>query len=423
MSNQKDEDDLDLQENEETGAEDENDESESEELFSCKYCEYRTRNISVLDEHIISHGEALLEDSFEEDDFEATKEEKHVSPKFKTSPFSNEGSSSPQAIYSLKPQTKRMKQSLPAFYEEFKNKMDKRAFVCPYCGYQSMKKLDMSRHLEIHSNPIELPVYACAECAYTTRRKCDMPKHLLTHCKDGSVFMYTCPHCPYATKRKGDLPKHMICHSKEENVDLFSCNRCSYSSKRQADVKKHQLSHNCTGERDKILYNCTECGYTSKRLNDLHKHVVLHCDKAVKGIMKCPKCDYATHVSNHFAKHVLSNCRVTDMGVAIFPKDSETMQDYIVLDEDELQLYQLDKEAIASVQILEKDQQELRSTKKRKRSKDNDFISTEQADLDNYYIENTETLEANLLDNVNSHDEHSKVVVLTGYEDHEKADS
>jgi len=85
------------------------------------------------------------------------------------------------------------KQRLPAFFEEYADKLNKKVFVCPFCGYQSMKKSDLNKHLTGHTQPVEIPIYACAECTYTTRRKCDMSKHLLTHCENDTgknLYLY-----------------------------------------------------------------------------------------------------------------------------------------------------------------------------------------------------------------------------------------
>lgn len=192
---------LSHEEDEEIGGEDESGDEISD-FFPCKYCDYQSTNIDELDEHIVTHDEAILEDDFD-DEIEANQNVGNEPFHISTSPVKND--SSDDAL-SLEPPLKKIKQELPAFYDEFKGKPEKRVFVCPYCGYQSMKKQDMTKHVKVHNAPVEVPIYACAECPYTTRRKCDMPKHLLTHCKDGSVTMYKCDYCPYATKRKGDLP-------------------------------------------------------------------------------------------------------------------------------------------------------------------------------------------------------------------------
>lgn len=57
---------LALGEDEELGAEDElvlELDDEDVQVFSCKYCEFETESVEDLDEHIIKHDEAILENS------------------------------------------------------------------------------------------------------------------------------------------------------------------------------------------------------------------------------------------------------------------------------------------------------------------------------------------------------------------------
>ncbi|KAL1490354.1 hypothetical protein ABEB36_013065 [Hypothenemus hampei] len=364
---------------------------EEEEAYSCKYCEYVAPTVEDLDDHIITHDEAITEDSENSESevlFEEGSEnsEEVQSASEESSPVNYDADDS-RFILGYEPPGRKPKQRLPAFYSEFVDKPDKRVFVCPFCGYQTMKKTDLNRHLKGHQEPVELPLYICSECPYTTRRKYDMPKHLLTHCKNGTVPMYSCNDCSYITKRKGDLVKHMLCHGKPNTV--HHCTQCPYTSKRQGDLKKHIASHENDSNKERVL-NCSECGYTSKRLNDLHKHVVLHCDRTVKGAFKCPKCDYASLASSPFARHVLSNCKLRDMAVSIFPKEN-SMQEYIVLDEEELHLYDMEKE-------------ELKVDGSRKRGNDG-------KEDNNFGNEEKRVRYNDVQDN--------KVVVVTGYEENE----
>ncbi|CAG9767906.1 unnamed protein product [Ceutorhynchus assimilis] len=269
-------------------AEESADEDE-EGIFDCKYCKFQTKNIEELDEHIIGHEEIEEEESAEEDGGDLPEQEK-----------------SENATEFPIPQEH---QKYPTFYEEFRNKPVKNIFACPFCGYQSMKKLDMNQHIRDHRSPVELPVYSCSECFYTTFRKFDMPKHLLTHCDN--YPKYECKECPYATKRKSDLNKHIIGHTtKTLSKRLFPCHMCSYSTTRRGDLKRHLLSHQVN--KSLFIFNCTECGYSAKRLNDLNKHMALHCDRTVEGILKCPKCDYATIKASPFARHILSQCQTRE---------------------------------------------------------------------------------------------------------------
>lgn len=48
--------------------EEEEEEDEEREMFACKYCDFETVDVDQLDEHIVIHEEAFLEDELVSDD-------------------------------------------------------------------------------------------------------------------------------------------------------------------------------------------------------------------------------------------------------------------------------------------------------------------------------------------------------------------
>ncbi|KAF7269074.1 uncharacterized protein LOC143202440 [Rhynchophorus ferrugineus] len=315
--------------------EEDEDDTDQGDVFRCKYCEFQTENIDELDEHIINHDEAILEDNNDAcDALEHQEDDQVFSLKKVRAPYKK------KEPFSVKPPRVKLSKLLSE-----PGGGNRTIFVCPYCSMQTTKKSEMTQHLQDHTSPVELPIYACSECPYATRRKCDMPKHLLTHCEDGNVPMYKCPQCTYATKRKGDLPKHLLCHKKPELDELYTCTLCPYSTKRKGDLKKHLMSHESDSYlgKDGSTYNCTECGYTSRRLNDLHKHVILHRDKQDSKNLKCIKCQFSTTMSNLFARHVLSNCSKREVDKLNYTKETRT-SDYIVLQGEPVSIFDLKRD-------------------------------------------------------------------------------
>lgn len=185
-----------LKEEDPIGIEEDEDDTDQGDVFSCKYCEFRTDNIDELDEHIIDHDEAILEDNIEEygateqhDDEQVLSSKKVRAPYKKKEPFSVKVKiyltclCNFNTIFLVILQPPRVKLSKLLSEPGGGNRT---IFVCPYCSMQTTKKSEMTQHLQDHTSPVELPIYACSECPYATRRKCDMPKHLLTHCEDGN---------------------------------------------------------------------------------------------------------------------------------------------------------------------------------------------------------------------------------------------
>ncbi|XP_066251028.1 zinc finger protein piragua-like [Euwallacea similis] len=303
------------------------------ETFTCKYCEFETENLDDLDEHMVTHDEAFLDDYDEEiEEEELSKHDKdeergssNGDDSFMVSEdvIGNGGTASKNNkinnwevknwILEDMLAGNSPKQTRPAYYEQFADKKDKIVYVCPFCGYQTMKKLDSLKHLKLHKETAEPPIFACSECPYTTRRRQDMPKHLLVHCDNGTVPMYSCPECPYTTKRKSSLPKHMLCH---KPARMYECPECDYASKRISDLKKHTLRHGIAPRKLLLDYKCTaDCGFSCKRANLLHTHVIQHRDKNYEGIFKCVKCSYMCKEDRHFVQHVINNCQIQEMEI------------------------------------------------------------------------------------------------------------
>ncbi|XP_060517548.1 RE1-silencing transcription factor-like [Cylas formicarius] len=320
---------------------------EEVEPFECKYCDFETDDIDILDAHIFGHEN-------EEDD-ESKVAKYTISPGRKRKANQDYSIVSPSQVQtgSGAKKTKIMNQldDEDSTLQNDDEGPESFIYVCPYCTYQSERKKGITKHISLHETPIEVMIYKCSECPYQTKRKCDMPKHLLTHCTNAPMF--ECPICDYKTKRKNDLPKHVLCHKKPGEATTYKCDHCPYTSKRKGDLNKHIAVHKnyATGRFEDRIFNCTECGYTSKRLNDLHKHTVLHCDREYSGIFKCKKCDYASDKPNKFARHVLSSCQIMEACISL--------DDCILVEEKEMPYYEQQVEGVTEQHVLEENEEEV----------------------------------------------------------------
>ncbi|CAH1117396.1 unnamed protein product [Phaedon cochleariae] len=321
-----------------------------EEVLSCTKCDYESKNIDELDEHLLVFHDI---DEDQDNKFEIVKEKPKEIPKKKIrtdvkkwiSNFNTLGKIPRGKVIIRKieprfqitneviedidhkkllkpPKLKEIPRDAPTRKRGRLLPNGERLHCCRTCSFTTTIKSELPKHrYAAHSDSI---IYRCSQCPYETRRKNDMPKHMLGHCDNGivlqdvtSVLIHLGGGYAGEVERKCDLPKHQLCHTPTDSINLYKCQFCVYVSKRKGDLAKHMWNHSEEEHCFMTLFNCTECEYVSKRKNDLHKHMLVHSDRNVSEVFKCQKCPYASDKVVKFSKHVLSQCKKWDDSVSL----------------------------------------------------------------------------------------------------------
>lgn len=275
--------------------------------FMCKYCEYKTADIGLLDEHMVSHDEVLLEERLGETNYTLFYPEDHGL--YTKSNFASTSIySPPKRSNAYIDHFEESNASVVSGSESKSNAEFEIVSVCPFCRWTSMSQVDMDRHIKEHSDPLEVPVYTCSECSYTTVRKSDMSKHLLIHVKEDEFSRkYECEQCSYSTIKKWCLQKHKLCHKMPGEVQMHSCTQCPYSTKRKSDLRKHLLIHPNESVDVKPnnfkVYRCNHCAYETIKKWCLLKHQFCHKRPKDTVLFYCDGCTFVTNRRGSFNKH------------------------------------------------------------------------------------------------------------------------
>ncbi|XP_068211011.1 zinc finger and BTB domain-containing protein 7A-like isoform X17 [Palaemon carinicauda] len=98
-----------------------------------------------------------------------------------------------------------------ALTEKTENPGKAKQYQCPYCSYSSWIKVNLTKHLLVHTG--EKP-YACQFCPASFSQKGNLKTHLRTHTGEKP---FACPKCSYRATQKCSLQCHMIKHLKNGN--------------------------------------------------------------------------------------------------------------------------------------------------------------------------------------------------------------
>lgn len=133
-------------------------------------------------------------------------------------------------------------------------------FWCDICGKRFLRKTQMRRHKENHSNSL----FVCDECGRGFTHKKTWQNHIKRH-KALRTEMYKCSTCSKAFGNKTRLERHMRLHTGDKPFE------CKYCDKRYYD--RHQLQCHTEKHFKEIDCTCEFCGETftgTKKLDD-HK--------------------------------------------------------------------------------------------------------------------------------------------------------
>nr|CAH7755050.1 unnamed protein product [Callosobruchus chinensis] len=222
-------------------------------IYECSYCNYKTINNFIFNEHTSIHtGDKLL----------LTCE--HCEATFKK------------------------KQSLDEHivrkHPDFIASIARKIHECPNCDYKTSKKDAFERHLLQHPKATDgSKVVSCHHCDTTYTSKERLGNHIIKEHPDLLASfkgrIYECLYCTYKTAIKHYLTTHtrMHCMDESSNRNLDTCLHCNatYKSKRYLHdhiVKKHpDFIATVTSK----IYNCPRCTFKTTRKDELKKHILM----------------------------------------------------------------------------------------------------------------------------------------------------
>ncbi|KAK4878541.1 hypothetical protein RN001_011047 [Aquatica leii] len=152
-----------------------------------------------------------------------------------------------------------------------------KSFVCEICGFSTQNKSYLKKHIGLHSSGKQ---FVCEICGFSTRYQSSLNKHLDIHSLDKP---FVCDSCGYSTQRKCTLRRHMIIHSL---VKPFVCGICEFSTHNRWILKTHMFIHSS----DKPFV-CEICGYSARQHSNLKKHMISH---SLKKPFVCVSCGFST---------------------------------------------------------------------------------------------------------------------------------
>ena len=252
-------------------------EEDSEELYTCKYCNKSFSRVYHLNRHKQNvHSEISEEDPL----------------------FCNECNKS---FKSRRGYTQHMFQ-----VHRDKDKVHR----CHLCDYTTkyQKKLDVHVVKHNSSSPSPEQTYLCVECGKIFKTKDILRKHQ----KEVHYGVEVCCNlCDYKTKRRRDLVTHKKnCHSEDgvkfERPDL-TCEVCGFRTK-----YKQTLDDHCEREHLQLSYSCSICDFVTNRKRKLQEHKERHGK-----VHQCQICQKIFSTMKKFRKHknethrvkIRSNCR------------------------------------------------------------------------------------------------------------------
>ncbi|XP_049818369.1 zinc finger Y-chromosomal protein isoform X2 [Aethina tumida] len=218
---------------------------------------------------------------------------------------------------------------------KFADEVPQSFFQCEHCqtyiADENYFKKHVTRcsHREIaKKKPIKKPEgKTCYDCGYTTISKTDLRRHIFTKHRKGDFVKFCCPHCDYTTVRKNTLTRHLKTHSDSR---IFKCSYCDKRVSTKNNLYNHVLKEHKKENEEKNLvplkckiHQCPTCPYITVAKGHLVDHMRTCGNKTPLEMdrkndrrkikrLRCEHCHQEFHTKKYFDNHVLTKHPHTD---------------------------------------------------------------------------------------------------------------
>ncbi|XP_076544813.1 uncharacterized protein LOC117601729 isoform X9 [Osmia lignaria lignaria] len=205
-----------------------------------------------------------------------------------------------------------------------------RPFKCQTCDKTFKYKCDLKAHKLVHQEIDSSLLHFCDKCDYRTKTKNNLKSHYIRRHTDD--YKFACEHCGKRFKMEWDLKFHVGTHSNSQhmcdvcgkfytsnyslykhrkvahlNEYKFQCTVCNKRLLTQENLDNHMQQHNRT-------YECKECGkvFASKRY--LATHTTTHTGVKPYTCHICKKNFRTSHMRNtHLLTHSAERPHICDL--------------------------------------------------------------------------------------------------------------
>lgn len=140
-------------------------------------------------------------------------------------------------------------------------------FICPVCGYNTTKDIEMRNHIKTHEDKF----YECKYCTLTFKELVNFKAHVATHKGPNNEEVYQCLECPRAFRFSGSFKRHMLEHEKNRR---HKCTICEKSFGKKSEFHSHMRTHSKRSKYNKELpYNCKICEAPFGEEANLNRHM------------------------------------------------------------------------------------------------------------------------------------------------------
>ncbi|KAL0858565.1 hypothetical protein ABMA27_012417 [Loxostege sticticalis] len=177
-----------------------------------------------------------------------------------------------------------------------KNKQNKKSDFAHLKTLDRVNKLQKRKEMNTKNNTVSLMIrkerkrYVCNRCGKIVDNKSDLIAHFTKHTHKKT---YVCHFCGKSCKSKPALKEHVRIHTGEKP---FECDYCNKKFTQKSTVVKHLRMH--TGEKP---YTCDYCGVKISQLSNLRMHLKRHTGEKP---FTCSYCQKSFPRKNHLTEHL-----------------------------------------------------------------------------------------------------------------------